>query len=317
MTRTSEHDKSTSSLLRLLALLKQRDYAFVTPTPATHARILARPEKREARSIEDVLGWSLPFRAGVLPLEIETCLAEAGVLRESPLGRQCLIRVSWLAGNLYLHSAYPTNDDDSVFFGPDSYRFAALVKRTLVLDPPRQTARIVDIGTGAGVGAITAALLVRSARVLMTDINDAALRLARVNARAARVDIPSLKAQGLEGIEELFDVAIINPPYIIDESERAYRDGGAMNGGALSVDLTRAAIERLRPGGRIILYTGSAIIQGRDALRDALTKLSNAAGTAMCYEETDPDVFGEELEKPQYREVDRIALINCVIRRSA
>ena len=314
MTHAQEHDESTTGLLRLLALLKQRDYRFITPTPASHARVVARPERQEAQSVEDVLGWSLPFGDGILPADIETCLAKAGALSPGPRGRRSLVRVSWLAGNLYLHSAYPTNDDGSVFFGPDSYRFAALVERELMLDPPLAGARIVDIGTGAGVGAITAALKAPSANVLMTDINSAALRLARINVQAAGVDIPTVEARGLDGVEGRFDIAIINPPYIIDQGGRAYRDGGAMNGGALSVELARTALDRLCPGGRVILYTGSAIVRGRDALRDALQKLARDAGAQISYAEADPDVFGEELSKPQYREVDRIALVTCIIR---
>ena len=315
MAHEPEKDESTSKLLRLLALLKERDYKFITPTPATHARVVARPEKYEARSVEDVLGWSLPFRGGVLPTNLETCLADAGMLAGGPTSRRSLVRVSWLADNLYLHSAYPTDDENAVFFGPDSYRFAALVEQEIVRDPPPSAARIVDIGTGAGVDAVTPALLCPSAEVVMTDVNSAALRLARINALAAGVEIQTAETCGLEGVEGLFDIAIINPPYIIDEGGRAYRDGGTMNGGAVSIELAQTALERLRPGGRVILYTGSAIVRGQDALREALTSLSRKAGAAIVYKEADPDVFGEELSKPQYREIDRIALINCIMHR--
>jgi hypothetical protein len=38
-------------------------------------------------------------------------------------------------------------------------------------------------------------------------------------------------------------------------------------------------------------------------------------GLAMRYREIDPDVFGEELEMPAYRDVDRIALIAAIITR--
>jgi methylase of polypeptide subunit release factors len=315
MARETEHDESKGSLLQLLSRLKERDYKFVTPTPATHARVVARPDKQKAHTVEDVLGWSLPFGDKLLPPDIETCLVDAGMLVADPLGRRSLVRVSWLAGNLYLHSSYPTNNEDAVFFGPDSYRFAALVTEELRRNPPTSNARIVDIGTGAGVGAVTAALLCPSAEVIMTDVNSDALRLARINAEAAGVEIQTAETCGLEGVEGLFDIAIINPPYIIDEGERAYRDGGGMNGGALSVELTRTALEHLRPGGRVILYTGSAIIRSQDALRDALTTMARNADATIDYKEADPDVFGEELSRPQYREVDRIALINCIIRR--
>ena len=82
------------------------------------------------------------------------------------------------AATAILHSAYPTAGEDAVFLGPDSYRFADLIGAELEPDVP-PTARIVDIGTGAGVGAVTAASHCRGARVVATDINPLALRLAQ------------------------------------------------------------------------------------------------------------------------------------------
>jgi hypothetical protein len=35
----------------------------------------------------------------------------------------------------------------------------------------------------------------------------------------------------------------------------------------------------------------------------------------MRYREIDPDVFGEELDDPAYRDVDRIALVAVVLTR--
>ena len=66
---------------------------------------------------------------------------------------------------------------------------------------------------------------------------------------------------------------------------------------------------RLTLGGRLLLYTGSAIVDGRDDLRDALAAAIPDAGCTLDYRELDPDVFGEELERPEYAEVDRIAAI--------
>ena len=41
------------------------------------------------------------------------------------------VRFSSLGGSLYVHSAFPTSAAEAVFFGPDTYRFAALIARTL------------------------------------------------------------------------------------------------------------------------------------------------------------------------------------------
>jgi methylase of polypeptide subunit release factors len=294
-----------TALLDLLAALKARSYAFTTITPASHARVVARPDRQMAQGTEDVLGWSLPFTADTIAPEVFDLLDRADVLEPAEGGYRSTVRVSSLDGELYLHSAYPTEAEDAVFFGPDSYRFADLIAAEL----SECTGTLVDIGTGSGVGAIVAAKRCPQARVMMTDINPKALRLAAINAQAAGVQAEGLLARDLAGIDGPIEVALANPPYIIDDGDRAYRDGGEMLGGQVSYDMARMAVERLAPGGRLILYTGSAIVRGRDELREALAGL----GCTLRYREIDPDIFGEELDNSAYASVDRIALIAAVL----
>jgi methylase of polypeptide subunit release factors len=297
-----------AALLTLLQTLDARGYRFVTPTPATHARVVARAERREARGIEDVLGWSLPFAPDLLDGETLRLLRAGGAVQPAGEGLlRATTRVSSLKDRLYLHSAYPTDEEDSVFFGPDSYRFADLIEAEL----GEGAGHIVDIGTGAGVGAIVAGRLRPSAKITMTDVNPKALRLAAINARAAGVPAHPVEGSDLGAVEDPIDVALANPPFIIDESDRTYRNGGAMLGGQVSFDMVRMALARLVPGGRVILYTGSAIVDGRDGLREALEGL----GAQLRYREIDPDIFGEELETEAYAQVDRIALVAAILTR--
>ena len=78
---------------------------------------------------------------------------------------------------LLLAPAYPTISGDSVFFGPDTYRFATAVTAHL---EARKTPirRAVDICCSAGPGDILIAKAVTDTEVVMADINGAALRLA-------------------------------------------------------------------------------------------------------------------------------------------
>ena len=315
MDTNSPSNRADAALLGLLARLKVDGYRFVTPTPATHARVLTRAGRERARTIADVLGWSLPFQAGLVPRELLDGLRDGGMLEESDGLCRSRVRVSTLHEQLYLHSAYPTLAPDAVFLGPDSYRFADLIASELGREPPATGARIVDVCAGAGVGAIVAATCCPTAMVTMTDLNPAALRLARINAAAAGVAVADIEGSGLDGVAGTFDFVTINPPYILDDGGPAYRDGGAMHGGQLSLDLARAALARLAPGGRLILYTGSAIVAGRDPLADALGEAVRATGCTLRYREIDPDVFGEELEKSAYRDVDRIALVAAIVTR--
>jgi methylase of polypeptide subunit release factors len=318
---SSNNDRPTSeadeALFEILATLASRAYYFVTPTPATHRRVISRPQWQDARDLRDIFGWSLPFRPQLLDADLRRLLDRAGALDTLADGRlRSRYRVSSLRENLYLHSAFPTDAEDAVFFGPDSYRFTDMIASELAGNAPR-TGQIVDIGAGAGVGAIVASRLCPDCKVTMTDINPEALRLARINARAAGVKARTLLTDDLSAIDGMIDVALANPPYIVDRAGRDYRDGGGMHGGEVALDMARTAIDRLARDGRLLLYTGSAIVAGKDSLRAELDKLARRRSCTMRYREIDPDVFGEELNGPAYQDVERIAVVRAVIARRA
>ncbi len=306
----------TAALRDLIAHLKQRDYRFITPTPATHARVLARADRQRAADLRDIFGWSLPFARDLLDASLLEALEAAGLI-EAAAGDQLRskVRVSTLGRDLLVHSAYPTDDTDAVFFGPDSYRFARFIADELRRCPEREGSTLVDIGTGAGAGAIAAAHRCPHVDIVMTDINPAALRLARVNARAAGVEVRLVQGEDLSGVAGELDLVLANPPYIIDPAGRAYRDGGALHGAGVALAMACEAVPRLAAGGRFLLYTGSAIVRGADGLHDRLKQLAAAEGCRLRYEEIDPDVFGEELETAAYADVERIALVTAVIAR--
>jgi len=119
----------------------------------------------------------------------------------------------------------------------------------------------------------------------------------------------------LSAVEGDFDLIISNPPYLQDATERTYRHGGARLGRALSARIAAEALARLAPGGRLLLYTGVAILDGNDPLRTELLPVLGASGCEWSYEEIDPDIFGEELEQPIYAQADRIAAIGLIAQR--
>ena len=168
----------------------------------------------------------------------------------------------------------------------------------------------MDIGAGAGVGGIVAARLLPGADITLTDINQQALRFARINATFNGADVDLIQTDALDGVEGDIDCIIANPPYIADPAHRAYRDGGGMHGGELSLAWARDAAQRLDRGGAFLLYTGSAIVGGEDKLKAALFEALN--GFDIAYRELDPDVFGEELARDDYADVDRIAVVGLV-----
>lgn len=305
---------SPEPLAALLQALDQEGYAFTTVTPATHARVLARRRGQAASDLRDVFGWSMPFTRDTLPGDLLDMLRDGGALDEGSGAYRSRVRVSSLSGRLFLHSAYPTEDENSVFFGPDTYRFARFVEASAEnLDPPRH---LVDLGAGAGPGGISAAGLLEPDAVSLVDINPGALALACANAMAAGLEVETIEG-GLNDVVGEIDLIIANPPFIADPKGRNYRDGGEMLGAGVSLDWARQSLGRLSEGGTMLLYTGSPIIAGEDCLLGALSELADEMEASLRYEELDPDIFGEELDQPAYAEAgaERIAAVGAVLRK--
>lgn len=297
-------------LADLLQALSGAGYRFAAVTPETHRRVLERGSGRLARDLRDVFGWSLPFEDRLLPAPVGEALERSGmILREGGLGRS-RVRVASVEDRLFLHSAYPTDDSDSVFFGPDSYRYVRFLAAELPrLGPVR---RLVDIGAGSGVGAIMAAALLPDAQATATDINPVALSFARINAGHSGIALETVEGSGLDAVDGPVDLVIANPPFVADPAKRLYRDGGGMHGARLSLDWALAAAQRIEVGGTILLYTGSAIVAGHDALREALEEELPALGCSLRYAEIDPDIFGELVDQPGYEAVERVAAVGAV-----
>lgn len=306
-------DDHRPALLELMRALAARRYDFVTATPATHTRVVRRPHRQVARSMRDVLGWSLPFHRDVLDAEVFAILNAAGAVTRCEDGMfRPLIRVSRVEGVLFLHSAYPTDAHDSVFLGPDSYRFAQLIEARMLTG----ARRIVDYGAGAGVGGIIAARAAPGAHLTLADVNPKALFLASINAEHAGVDHATVNVSAPREIEGPFDVMVTHPPFMIDSERRAYRDGGDLYGAQLSLDWVLQGAALLGRGGRLILHTGVSIVDGRDVLLEALRERLPAEGFTMDYRELDPDIFSEDLEEPAYADVERIAAVALVLSKS-
>ena len=303
-------------LLRLGLELKASGYTFTTVTPATHARVNSRVENAWARNTADVFGWSRPFREGVLPPALFEAARAAGVLAPHGEGWISRVRAATLYGQLFLHSAWPTLASDAVFFGPDTYRFANAIREFLAGDVCVR--RAVDIGCGAGPGAVVVALERPQADVFAVDINDLALRYSAVNAHLAGARHLSARHSDLLGdMHGEFDLIVANPPYLLDAQQRSYRHGGGSSGEGLSLAIAGLASTRLASGGTMLLYTGTAIRNGTDGFRAAIAPLLDAAAMEWHYQELDPDVFSEELAEPAYADADRIAAVLLTVRKAA
>jgi len=128
--------------------------------------------------------------------------------------------------------------------------------------------KIVDVGTGSGVIALTLAMKFPEAEILAVDISDDALALAQEN--AARVKLADrvrfLKSNLLENVDGTFDLVVANLPYIsIQDRHTLSREVlhdpevalfASERGDELVRELIAQAPSQLRPGGMLALEIG-------------------------------------------------------------
>ena len=144
---------------------------------------------------------------------------------------------------------------DGRFFalGPDTLepRDDTLTLIDAVTEFVQQTpdCRILDIGIGSGIIALTLLSRAQEATALATDISASALGVAQQNAESLQLSghFKTLEADMLAGVEGRFDLIISNPPYIksadIAGLEREVRDHDpviALDGGDDGLDFYRA-----------------------------------------------------------------------------
>jgi len=309
-------DPAAAALVALGHELRGREYRFTTVTPATHGRINSRP-RRAPDPLHRIFGWSQPFEPCEIAVELLDLLAAAGELEKNNGPLRSKVRFSTLSDQIYVHSAFPTEAPDSVFFGPDTYRFSRALRHAISDINSGGALTVIDIGCGSGAGGLFAtAALQGHARpdLILTDINPKALRYARVNAAINGIDnVRTVLSNVFENINEGGDLIIANPPYLFDAGGRLYRHGGGNLGFELSLRIVQQGLDRLYPGGRFFLYTGTPVIDGTDCFLEAVKPLLAVRNLAFSYEEIDPDVFGDELDRAPYDCADRIAVVGLTV----
>ena len=234
--------------------LKAADYHFTAITPLSHRTVRART-REPGRTLGDVFGWSRSFHKSDMPPAIFASLEDARELEVHDNLFRSRIRFATLDRQLYVHSAYPTVDEDAVFFGPDTYRFARLIRQSTWKDRPPGKLRIIDLGCGSGAGGLYAASLfpAHDVEIVLVDINQKALRYSRVNVAIndAPAAVTTANSDLFSDVDGLADLIVSNPPYLVDQAARQYRHGGA-HGFDLSLRIAEESLDRLAPGGRLI-----------------------------------------------------------------
>lgn len=311
------------ALLTLGRLLGRAGYRHTAISAASHQRVVQRRAAADANqasasgsgsaSAKDVFALSRRFSADALAPAVWQAMNEAGIVRADGTGWRSTLRVASANGLLFFHSAYPTVEDDAVFFNPDTYRFLRAL-RPVLGEGQGPVRRAIDIGCGA-------VLIARhwpGAEVLAVDLNVKALTLTAINADLAGAHrVRTVRSDALQAVDGDFDLIVAHPPYLLDPCARPLRDGGGAYGEQQSCAIVASALQRLAPGGRLLLYTGVAIVNGADPLLARLTPMLDDAGVQWQYDEIDVDIHGDELAEPAYATAERIAAVWLEVRRPA
>jgi release factor glutamine methyltransferase len=215
---------------------------------------------------EHLLAHVLKQKRIELYLEFERILAEAELapLRELVRRRgqgeplQHLLGTVEFAGSVFLC------DKRALVPRPETEQLVELLSSKI----ENRESRIVDIGTGSGVIALSLAARFPEARVTATDISDDALALAREN--AARLGLTSriefLRGDLLIDVSHVYDLIVANLPYVAaNDRETLSREvlhdpEVALFGGERGDEVVRRLIEaapaKLKPGGLLALELG-------------------------------------------------------------
>jgi len=196
---------------------------------------------------------------------------------ELPLDRGCLERFEEWVGRRALGEPIAYLVGEREFYGrrfrvtPD-----VLIPRSeteLLVDlarnhlAPCTAPRVLDLGTGSGVLAVTLALELRSASVSATDVSRAALAVARANALAHGAAVRFFLCDWYSGLpRENFDLIVSNPPYVtrgdphLCAGDPRFEPRQALDGGADGLAALRAIIDGARddlsPGGWLLVEHG-------------------------------------------------------------
>ena len=208
----------------------------------THAELIAHPERESSD-------------AQAKQLETLISRREAG----EPLAY--LLGSAWFAGREFAVSPavlIPRPDTE------------VLVEQGLAAIAGVVRPRIVDLGTGSGIVAVTLALARPDAEVSAVDISPAALDVARSNAARLGATVRFLAGDWFAPLAgERFDLIVSNPPYVAAGDPHLRRDGlpfepqGALTDGVSGGDgmaciahLVAHAAAHLTPGGVLRIEHG-------------------------------------------------------------
>lgn len=181
---------------------------------------------------------------------------------QNPTTEKEIYKFDWNLGKdrFYFYTSNSVFSKKGVDFG------SMLLVETVVRENENFSGTILDLGCGYGPIGIMLARLVEKARVTMSDVNQRALELAKMNAEENKVAerVKTLSSSAFENINENFDMIVTNPPI------RAGKD--------VVFSFYEGAYEHLNKGGH--LYVVIQKKQGAPSTKEKLESLFGNCETA-------------------------------------
>jgi len=232
-----------------------------------------------------------------LEFERELTEAELAPLREMVMRRAQGEPLQHLLGTVEFCGLIFLCDKRAMVPRPETEELVEIVESKI----ENRQSKILDVGTGSGVIALSLAAKFPEAEVRGVDISEDALDLAREN--AARLGLSDrvrfFRSNLLQNVDRTFDLIVANLPYIAAQdrhtlSREVLRDpdvalfGGA-HGDELVHELIVQAPARLRPGGILALEVGIGHSEGllsvlaEKKYRDIYSKNDYSGGTRFLF----------------------------------
>jgi release factor glutamine methyltransferase len=247
----------TKSLLEVL----QSTTAYFTKHEIENPRLNA----------EQLLAHTLGRTRMDLYLEFERHLAEneLGPLRDLVKRRGQGEPLQHLLGTVEFCGQTFLTDRRAMVPRPETEELVELLQSRI----ENRKSKIVDVGTGSGVIALSLAAKFPEAEIYGVDISEDALALARENAARLRLErVRFQKSDLLENLSERFDLIVANLPYISMQDrhllarEVLHDPEVSLFGGPGGDELVRKLIEQapahLEPGGLLALEIGLGQAEG-------------------------------------------------------
>ncbi len=181
---------------------------------------------------------------------------------KNPTTQKEIYKFDWNLGKdrFYFYTSNSVFSKKGVDFG------SMVLIETVVKENVNFKGNILDLGCGYGPIGVMLAKLIENANITMSDVNERALELAKMNAEENKVKtrVKTLSSSAFENINENFDMIVTNPPI------RAGKD--------VVFSFYEGAYEHLNKGGH--LYVVIQKKQGAPSTKEKLESLFGNCETA-------------------------------------